>query len=79
MVRFSDRIVARGGRLVSTPSVIAVSYTHLGRLFPFFNKNIRDVVTQIASYTRYGYLTAKEISDIHNDLSTYMLLSLIHI
>lgn len=45
----------------------------LGRLFPFFNKNIRDVVTQIASYTRYGYLTAKEISDIHNDLSTYML------
>lgn len=45
----------------------------LGRLFPFFNKNIRDVVTQIASYTQYGYLTAKEISDIHNDLSTYML------
>lgn len=45
----------------------------LGRLFPFFNENIRDVVTQIASYTKYGYLTAKEISDIHNDLSTYML------
>lgn len=45
----------------------------LGRLFPFFNENIRAVVTQIASYTKYGYLTAKEISDIHNDLSTYML------